>query len=184
MPRAAFALPRLIAVLALLALLGACRNEAPSLAGALEPARGRVVEPDGRSVDLDALLAAARDRPVSVSFAYVGCGGRTPRMAQIRAATAAAGGDVLHVVLNAVDEPTRYEALVRDLLGDEAARPDPRTLRVLFVRKGADWPQVPDATVEGVMSAMGLRYGTDRLIETVRGIGLFDDTGAFRGIRF
>jgi hypothetical protein len=164
--------------------LSACEDRGVDLTEALAPARGHVVDGEGRDADIGAVLDAARGRPVSVSFAYVGCNRRVPRLERLRSAEAGVGGDVFHIVLNAVDEPTRYPDVVQDLTGEAASRLDPNRLRILFVRKGDLWPQRPSEAVEGVMNAIGFRYGRDRFVETVSGIGLFDASGRFAGIRY
>jgi hypothetical protein len=177
-----------IAVLAAALLplaLGACSAEPVSLADVLDAARGEVAGADGRPADVGDLLAAARGRPVSVSFAYVGCGGRTPRIERLRGAAGGdAAGDTLHIVLNAVDAPARYADLVRDLTGRDALGADADAVRVVFVRRGDLEPREPNPTVEAVMAAMGMRYGRERFVESVNGIGLFDRNGAFLGIRY
>lgn len=178
-------LGRAILGLTAVATLGGCKDEPVSLADALAPARGQIVDERGNDVSVDDLLAAAHDRPASVSFAYIGCGGQTPRMARLqKAAEGAAGGEALHIVLDAVDEPKRYPEVVRDILGADEDRADPKALRIVFIRKGERWPQETSGAIDGVMNAMGLRFGKDRHIETVTGIGLFDENGAFLGIRY
>ncbi|KAB0678117.1 hypothetical protein [Aureimonas leprariae] len=172
------------AALAAVAVSG-CEQRRPDLAEALAPARGHLEDGTGGAASVDELLAAARGRPVSVSFAYVGCSGRTPRLERLRQAEGAvAGGDVFHIVLNVVDGPSRYADVVRDLTGEAPERLDPNALRILFVEKGERWPVEPSAAAEGVMAAMGLRYGRERFIETVSGIGLFDRDGRFAGLRY
>lgn len=181
-------LPGKLLVLMVAGLMGglsACRQEKVDLAAVLALARGQLVNADRTEADVDELLSVASGRPVSVSLAYLGCTGGAPRMAQLQAAAdSVVGGNVLHIVLDAIDEPSRYADIVRDVTGADARQLDLNRLRIVFVKNSESWPKQVNQATKGIADAMGMRYARDSFVETVRAIGLFDETGTFIGIRY
>lgn len=162
--------------------LGGCSKPAVHLRDVLSPARGRVVDGTGADVDGDALLASARDRPVTLSFAYIGCGGRVPKLTRILAAVHGLAADrALHLVFDAVDDPRLSPDVLRDVTGDDGAAGD---VRILFIKKDDLWPRQNNRAVQGVLAAMDAPFGPDSYLQTINEIGLFDGRGEFLGLHY
>ena len=164
--------------------LAGCTPARVTLRDVLGPARGAMADRHGRDVDVDGLLSAARNRPVTLTFGYIGCGGRVPLIGRIRSAAGTAGQPCLDLVFDAIDEPDRYAELVRDIMGDGGGVFDEDATRVVFIRKDELWPRQGNKAVEAMLHRMGVRFGRESFLQTIKQTGLFDDTGELKGTRF
>jgi hypothetical protein len=165
--------------------LNGCAPNRVTLQGVLEPARGCIAYRHFEDIDVDEVLSAARDKYATVSFGYIGCGGRVPLLSRIRSAVAGAiGKPSFHMVFDAVDEPDRYDDVIRDIIGDRAGARDPEYLRVAFVKKDDYWPRQSNKAVQNILQAMHVRYGDHSYLQTISETGLFGKDGTFRGIHY
>ena len=163
-------------------VMGGCRRRAASLAEVLAPAQGRLVDEGSRPVDVEAFLGVARDRPIALSFAYVGCASGLPRIHDIRRAVRGkTDGEPYHLILDALDSPRRAGLLVADVMGANA-RLHPEAGRILFVQPDEQDTYGTNRPAQQVMDAMGMAGGRDGYLESVKGTGVFQRGGAFVGV--
>ena len=85
---------------------------------------------------------------MTLSFGYVGCGGRVPKIKRIMAAVDGTGLDhALHVIFDAVDGPNRYADVVQDVKGGSSGVPDTDAPLILFIKKDDLWVRQSNRTV-------------------------------------
>ena len=165
--------------------LNGCVSNRVTLQEVLELTRGCIADRQGNDIDVDELLATARDKYVTLSFGYIGCGGRVPLLSRIRSAVAGAiGHPALYMIFDAVDEPDRYDDVIRDIIGSRSGAHNPEYLRVAFVKKDDYWPRQSNRAVQNILQAMHVRYGEKSYLQTISETGLFTKDGTFRGIHY
>ncbi len=165
--------------------LTGCAGKRVSLHDVLNPARGCLADRNGADMAVDDLLSAAKAKYVSLSFGYIGCGGRVPLLGRIRSAVAGAIGEPsLNIIFDAIDEPDRYPDVARDTLGEWAGNREPEYVRIAFVKKDELWPRQSNKAVQDMMQAMHVRFAAGSFLQTILQTGLFMRDGTFKGIHY
>ena len=163
----------------------ACSKPTVTLAEVLTPARRRLLDGRGRRLEVDDLLAAAAGQTASLTFGYVGCGGPVSLLSRVEVAAARIGQHpAFNLVLDVVDEPSRYAAVVRDVIGNQEGRSDGPKFEIGFVEKDDLWPRQGSRTAQAILAKVGQPMRNDAFIQDIRHTALFDGNGRFIQIRF
>jgi len=162
--------------------LTGCEHPRPTLEQVLAPARGELIDRAGEQVEIGTLLASTAGRAVTVSFGYIGCGGRVPRIDLIRAATRnAASIEPYNLVLDAIDDVSRFPELERDIMGPAAGSGAAGT-RIMFVRPDSWSMRQNNRTVHRMLQVMNARYGENSYLQSIKSVALFNPDGNFKGL--
>lgn len=150
----------------------------------LSLAQGQIEDNSRVDVNVDALLSSAAGRYVTISFAYIGCSGGVPRIKRIQAAVNGTADDqALHLIFDAIDAPHRYPEVLRDITDGEGESFDPRTFKIIFIKKDGLWARQNNKTVRSMLYAMDAPYDEESYLQTINVIRLFDKRGEVLPIR-
>lgn len=174
----------LVGALGLSVLADGCSEDGADLHAVLAPARGQVEGATGKGVDVDFVLASARNRPVTLSFGHVGCGGRVPKIRRILAAVNGTRQErAFHIILDAIDGSGRYADLVRDVIGEPEDAPGIGAPLILFIRDDL-WVRQSNRTVRTMLGVMHVPFGENGFVQSLNQIALFGRGDVFKGIRY
>lgn len=162
--------------------LAGCGRPHATLQQVFTPATDKLVDGAGKEIEVGTLLASLAGRTVTVSFGYLGCGGSTPRIKFIKRAIPKVDGIVpYHVVIDAVDDVSRFPEVERDILGP-ALECDAADTRLIFVKRDSWAVRQNNRTVYQMLQAMSARYGEDSYLQSIRWVALFTPDGVLDGL--